>query len=209
MRLKRKGCGTAPGRCRQRALSPKILSVGVALALAVTLVVVVAALSIAVNSQGQLPGAQRATSPPRPAGESRQKQKGHRSGSSASGAAALSGKPFRRGKQERQERSRPSELPERPADAEQVFGDLRPLNKQAAAVVLSVVEERVLGPVTRCKLTVRVEPDGEDSFEVTTRVAFATPEQRASVKVGTKVPVRYDSEDHRRVVVEMGGLSGD
>jgi len=181
-----------------------------ALALAITLVVVVAAVSLFFYSQGQLPHAERATapSPPRPRGRR------PRSPEPAVGTEASPGRQPRRGKPERAERGRAAkgaraskEEPERPPDPEQVFGDLRPLNKQAPAVVLSVVDERVLGPVTRCKLTLRVEPKGEDSFEVTTRVAFPTPEERASVKVGTRVPVRYDSEDHRRVVVEMGGLS--
>ena len=31
---------------------------------------------------------------------------------------------------------------------------------------------------------------------------FSTPEDRARVKVGESIPVRYDSEDHRRVVVD-------
>ena len=32
-------------------------------------------------------------------------------------------------------------------------------------------------------------------------MAFPTPEERARIKVGGTIPVRYDSNDHRRVVV--------
>jgi hypothetical protein len=67
------------------------------------------------------------------------------------------------------------------------------------------VDERTLGPVTRSRLTLRVEPAQGEAFEVTTRVAFPTPEERAKVKVGGTIPVRYDSEDHRRVVVDTEG----
>jgi hypothetical protein len=67
---------------------------------------------------------------------------------------------------------------------------------------MSVIDERTLGPVTRSRLTLRVEPNGAAAFEVTTRVAFPTLEDRARVKVGETIPVRYDSEDHRRVVVD-------
>jgi hypothetical protein len=92
-----------------------------------------------------------------------------------------------------------------PSLAERLLGELKPLSSQAEAVVMAVVDERTLGPVTKSRLTLRVEPSDGDAFEVTTRVAFPTPEERARVKVGGRVPVRYDSSDHRRVVVEMGG----
>lgn len=86
-----------------------------------------------------------------------------------------------------------------------LFADVKPLNSQAQALVISVVDERTLGPVTRSRLTLRVEPSAGEPFEVTTRVAFPTPEERAKVKVGAMIPVRYDSDDHRRVVVETEG----
>jgi hypothetical protein len=70
-------------------------------------------------------------------------------------------------------------------------------------VVVSVVDERTLGPVTRSRLTLRVQPDEGEAFEVTTRVAFPTPEARSRIKVGSTIPVRYDPADHRRVAVEM------
>ena len=44
------------------------------------------------------------------------------------------------------------------ADADPTLGDLKPLNSQAQALVISVVDERTLGPVTRSRLTLRVEP---------------------------------------------------
>lgn len=181
---------------------------GAALALAIMLAVVVAVISLAVNSQAQMPGAERAGSA----------QRGGRGGRAGHpGAGGPSPRAPRRPQRERSERGRaerpgreppppppsPSAAgPERQSDPDQVFGDLRPLNKQASAVILSVVDERTLGPVTRCRLSLRVEPSDGDPFEVTTRVAFQTPEERARVKVGAKIPVRYDSEDHRRVVVE-------
>jgi hypothetical protein len=94
-------------------------------------------------------------------------------------------------------------------DADMLFGEIKPLNGEASAVVMSVVDERTLGPVTRSRLTLRVQPEVGDSFEVTTRVAFPTPEHRARVKVGASIPVRYDPEDHRRVVVDVDKDLGD
>ncbi|MHB1498071.1 MAG: hypothetical protein ACYCXN_09185 [Acidimicrobiales bacterium] len=176
-----------------------------ALALAIMLAVVVAVISLAVNSQAQVPGAERTGST----------QRGRRAGHPGAGGPAprTPRRPQRerpdRGRAERPGREAPPPQsspsvagPERQSDPDQVFGDLRPLNKQASAVILSVVDERTLGPVTRCRLSLRVEPTEGNSFEVTTRIAFQTPEERARVKVGAKIPVRYDSEDHRRVVVE-------
>jgi len=75
---------------------------------------------------------------------------------------------------------------------------------QAQARVVSVVDERTLGPVTRSRLVLRVEPGGEEApFEVTIRHAFQTPEARSVVKVGSEVTVRYSPED-RRVVLDPG-----
>jgi len=74
--------------------------------------------------------------------------------------------------------------------------------------VVSVVDERTLGPVTRSRLTLKVQPEDGECFEVTTRVAFPTPEARAQVKVGGTIPVRYDPADHKRVVVEVEAGSG-
>jgi hypothetical protein len=75
---------------------------------------------------------------------------------------------------------------------------------QAQARVVSVVDERTLGPVTRSRLVLRVEPGGEEApFEVTIRHAFQTPEARSVVKVGSQITVRYSPEDHR-VVLDPG-----
>jgi hypothetical protein len=66
-----------------------------------------------------------------------------------------------------------------------------------------VVDERTIGPVTRSRLTLQVQPEEGAPFEVTTRVAFPTPAARARVKVGGTVPVRYDNDDRTRIVVDL------
>jgi hypothetical protein len=71
------------------------------------------------------------------------------------------------------------------------------------AKVVSVVDERTIGPVTRSRLTLQVQPDDGPAFEVTTRVAFPTPAARARVQVGGTIPVRYDKDDHTRIVVDL------
>ena len=171
--------------------------------MAITLVVVVVVLSLAVNAQGPFQGTTMG-------GRPRAARADH-PGSVPPSPPAPPRAP-RRPPRERSERSReraagaptvpPSREPEHPADADQVFGDVKPLNSRAQALVISVIDERMLGPVTRSRLTLRVEPKGAEAFEVTARVAFPTPEDRARVKVGESIPVRYDSEDHRRVVVD-------
>jgi hypothetical protein len=170
------------------------------------LVVVVGVLSLAVNAQGPFQGTGASGTQPRPA----------RAGHPGSGGSS-SGRAPRRPTRDRSERNRqqgsqpavPAAEPQKPSDTEQPFGDLRPLNTQAQALVISVVDERTLGPVTRSKLTLRVQPTEGDAFEVTTRVAFPTPEDRARVKVGGTIPVRYDANDHRRVVVDTDQEAGD
>ena len=80
----------------------------------------------------------------------------------------------------------------------------------AQAKVVNVVDERVVGPVTRSRLTLRIEPDGAEGFEVVIRHAFPTPATRAAVRIGGNVPVRYDREDHHRVLLDPdGGPDGD
>lgn len=73
----------------------------------------------------------------------------------------------------------------------------------AHAKVISVVDERTIGPVTRSRLALRIDPADGQAFEVTVRVAFQTPESRAGIKVGGTVPVRYDPDDRSRVVVDL------
>jgi len=171
------------------------------LALAITLVVVVVVLSLAVNAQGPFQGAGMGGHP-RPV-------RADHPGPTPTPPPAPP-RPPRRPPRERSERSRErsagvSPTPaahEHVADADQAIGDVKPLNSRAQALVISVIDERTLGPVTRSRLTLRIEPTGAEAFEVTTRVAFPTPEDRARVKVGESIAVRYDSEDHRRVVVD-------
>lgn len=74
----------------------------------------------------------------------------------------------------------------------------------ADAKVINVVDERTLGPVTRSRLTLRIQPEGEDGFEVTVRHAFPSAESRAKVRIGGTVAVRYDPEEHRKVVLDPG-----
>jgi hypothetical protein len=73
------------------------------------------------------------------------------------------------------------------------------------AKVVSVVDERVVGPVTRSRLTLEIRPDGAEPFEVTIRHAFQTAEIRGKVKVGGWIAVRYDKDEHRKVVIDPDG----
>ena len=75
----------------------------------------------------------------------------------------------------------------------------------ARAKVVSVVDERVVGPVTRSRLTLEINPNGGDAYEVTIRHAFPTPEVRAKVRVGGTIAVRYDKDEHRKVVIDPEG----
>jgi len=190
---------------------------GAAVALAIMLVVVVGVLSLAVNAQGPVQGGGLGGPSPRA---------GRGVGHPGTTAPTVP-RPPRRPQRDRPERAPvppdagsskgpvkgsskgPVKGPGEPADPDQLFGDLKPLNTPARALVVSVVDERTLGPVTRSRLTLKVQPPAGDPFEVTTRVAFPTPEDRARVKVGATIPVRYDSNDHRRVVVDMDSKPED
>jgi hypothetical protein len=176
------------------------------LALAIMLVVVVGVLSLAVNAQGPFQGTGAS------GGQPRASRSGH-PGSTASSTGKAPRRPARERSERRDRQSaapqgQPANEPVPPAEQDQPFGDLRPLNTQANALVMSVVDERTLGPVTRSRLTLRVQPAEGEPFEVTTRVAFPTPEERARIKVGGTIPVRYDSYDHRRVVVDTDQEAG-
>ncbi len=74
----------------------------------------------------------------------------------------------------------------------------------ASAKVVNVVDERVVGPVTRSRLTLRIEPDGADPFEVDLRHAFPSTEARGKVKIGGTVAVRYDKDHPKKVVIDPG-----
>jgi hypothetical protein len=71
----------------------------------------------------------------------------------------------------------------------------------APAGVLGVVDERTTGSIVRSRLNLRVEPDTGDTFEVTVRHVFASLEARSKVRVGSKIAVRFDPDDHSRVVI--------
>jgi hypothetical protein len=169
-------------------------------ALAIMLVVVVGVLSLAVNAQGPFQGGS-------PLGQARPARASH-----PGAQPSPPGRAPRRPARDRAERSRerppvpppaaPAKGPQQQAEPDVPIGDLKPLNTQAQALVMSVVDERTLGPVTRSRLTLRIQPTDGEAFEVTTRVAFPTPEERARIKVGKTIGDRYDSEDHRRVVVD-------
>lgn len=75
--------------------------------------------------------------------------------------------------------------------------------KAGQAKVVSVVDERIIGPVTRSRLVLRIQPEGAEPIEVTVRHAFPTPQSRGQVAVGADVPVRYDPSDPHRVVIDL------
>ena len=163
-----------------------------AIALAVVLVIAVAGASMAMESQrsGQGP-VRRTTRPVRPT----------------------------RGAEDRPRRSARNRERTRPVDPTAADGppppvvpmpepeikgpDLLRTGASAQAKVISVVDERTIGPVTRSRLVLLIEPEGSDLLEVTVRHAFPTPDARASVKVGATVPVRYDRDEPRRVVLDL------
>ena len=95
--------------------------------------------------------------------------------------------------------------PPDPAEAELLRAgpEMLRAGEETQAKVVSVVDERTIGPVTRSRLTVQIDPGDGEPFEVTTRVAFPTPESRAKVKVGGTVTVHYDKDDRTRVVVDV------
>ena len=165
-----------------------------AIALAIVLVVVVAGASMAMESQRT--GPITAGRPPRPARPPRTPR------------AAESGPGFgrrARGRNRGTVDPTAADGPPPPATPEpEIKGpELLRTGVSSEAKVISVVDERTIGPVTRSRLALRVEPEDGEPFEVTVRVAFQTPESRAAVKVGGSVPVRFDPDDRSRVVVDL------
>jgi hypothetical protein len=154
-----------------------------AVALAVVLVIAVAGLSLAMQSQrtGQSPQGARSPRPPRPPASPR------------------------RSRDRRSTPPPPPEvtLPPDPTEPELRGPELLRSGEPAEAKVISVVDERTIGPVTRSRLTLHIDPGDAPAFEVTTRVAFPTPAARARVKVGGTIPVRYDRDDRTRIVVDL------
>lgn len=159
-----------------------------AVALTVVLVIVVIGLSLAMQSQQTMQGGQRSARPartprpPRPSTPRRTRErKAQPPAADVPPPAPAPG----------------SAEPEAPAP------ELLRTGTEAEAKVISVVDERTIGPVTRSRLTVQIDPGDGSPIEVTTRVAFPTPEARARVKVGGTVKVHYDKDDHSRVVVDL------
>jgi hypothetical protein len=72
----------------------------------------------------------------------------------------------------------------------------------AEAKVVNVVDERVVGSVTRSRLTLRIEPEGGDPFEVDLRHAFPSLESRSKVKIGGTIAVHYDKDKPKKVVID-------
>ena len=149
------------------------------------LVIVVVGLSLAMQSQQTTQGAQTTRTPRPPRAPSPPRRIRERKAQPAASDVP------------------PPSRPSIPTDLGIPTSDLLRTGEQAEARVISVVDERTIGPVTRSRLTMQVAPSGGEPFEVTTRVAFPTPEARAKVKVGATVKVRYDKEDHSRVVVDV------
>jgi hypothetical protein len=155
-----------------------------AIALAVVLVIAVAGLSLAMQTQRSLPGqGGGSVPPPRPT------------------------PPPRRVRERRAPTPPPPPTPD-PVDVlakepEPKGPELLRTGTSAAAKVMSVVDERVVGPVTRSRLSLAIEAADGKTFEITVRHAFPTPAARSLVKVGGTIPVRYDPDDHGRVVVDL------
>jgi hypothetical protein len=155
-----------------------------AVALAVVLVIAVAGLSLAMQTQRSLPGqGGGSVPPPRPT------------------------PPPRRVRERRAPTPPPPPTPD-PVDVlakepEPKGPELLRTGTSAAAKVMSVVDERVVGPVTRSRLNLAIEAADGKTFEITVRHAFPTPAARSKVKVGGTIPVRYDPDDHGRVVVDL------
>ena len=100
----------------------------------------------------------------------------------------------------------PDPPPPPPADPEPEWKgpELLRSGARTEARVVSVVDERTLGPVTRSRLVLALAVDG-DEWEVTVRHAFQTPDARSRVRVGGTVPVRYNPDDHTKVVIDQDG----
>jgi hypothetical protein len=155
-----------------------------AVALAVVLVIAVAGLSLAMQTQRSLPGqAGGPVAAPRPMPPRRVRE--------------------RRTPTPEPPPPAPDPIDLAPKEAEAKGPELLRTGTAAAAKVMSVVDERVVGPVTRSRLNLAIEATDGKTFEITVRHAFPTPAARSKVKVGGTIPVRYDPDDHGRVVVDL------
>ena len=154
-----------------------------AIALAIVLVVAVVGISMAMQGQrtAQTPPGQRPPRIPRPPATPRRGRE----------------------RKAQPEASMPSPPPPDTPEPEIRGPELLRSGVASDAKVMSVVDERTTGPVTRSRLALEITPEDGPVFEVTVRVAFRTPEARAKVRVGGTVPVRYDNDDRTRVVVDV------
>jgi hypothetical protein len=167
-------------------------SVTGAVALAVVLVIVVGTLSLAFR-------ANQAGLPSRPGFPGRPPM-----GPRPAPAARVPRRPVR--PKTRSEESPPPTSPNPPPPTpmrEEPVPDLLRSGSKADARVISVVDERTVGATTRSRLVLRVEPSDDKPFEAQLRVLFNTPERRAAVKVGGSVAVRYDPENHNKIVLDL------
>jgi hypothetical protein len=158
-----------------------------AIALAIVLVIAVAGISMAMESQQntQSPGKRtpRTSPPPRTTRERLRERPWERKGTAAPPG---------------------SQPPKTEPNEPEIKGpELLRSGVAAEAKVISVVDERTIGPVTRSRLGLQIQPEEGSTFEVTVRVAFQTQEARARIKVGGSIPVRYDKDDRTRVVVDL------
>ena len=146
-----------------------------AIALAIVLVIAVAGLSLAMQTQRPVQVQQRPTRTPRQRAERRPAT------------------------------PPPPPPPPPPADPEPEYKgpELLRTGTPAQARVVSVVDERTIGPVTRSRL-VLAHDEGGTQWEVTVRHAFQTPQARAAVKVGGTVAVRYNPDERTKVVLDPG-----
>ena len=151
-----------------------------AVALAVVLVIAVAGLSLAMQTQRPVGSAQGRTRPQAPNPRRPRERKAQPAASTP-----------------------PPAPPPKPAEPESKRPELLRTGTRADAKVVSVVDERTVGPVTRSRLVLAITTDSGEAFEVTTRTAFPSPSARSSVRVGGTVPVRYDPNDHGRVVLDL------
>lgn len=161
-----------------------------AVALAIVLVIAVAGLSLAMQTQrpaGQGPGSPRTRTRPQTPTPRRPRERKPQ--------PAASTQP-------------PTPPPPKVAEGGSKGPELLRTGTRAEARVISVVDERTVGPVTRSRLVLSITPTEGDTFEVTTRTAFPTPSARSSVRVGGTVPVRYDPNDHGRVVLDVAKGGG-
>lgn len=158
-----------------------IVAVTAAIALAVVLVVAVAGMSLAMQTQRPVTQG-RPVRQPRPSTPPRRPSRG--------------------------ERRTPSPAPPTPETSAKIEEPKRPellrTGRAASAKVIAVVDERTTGSLVRSRLTLKVEPDSGEPFEVQVRHAFPSLEARSEVKVGGTVAVRYDPDDHARVVLVPG-----